>query len=53
MEICALRIGDFKLVTFPGELTVEIGLNIKQAVKDPSAFVAGSSATPRLSFSLT
>src|SRR5262249_60041482 len=30
-EMCALRIGDFKLVTFPGELTVEIGLNIKKA----------------------
>lgn len=41
VELCALRIGDFKLVTFPGELTVEIGLDIKKAVKDPCAFVAG------------
>jgi hypothetical protein len=41
VEMCALRVGDFKLVTFPGELTVEIGLNIKQAVNDPRAFVAG------------
>ena len=41
VEVCGLRIGDFKLVTFPGELTVEIGLNIKQAAKDPHAFVAG------------
>src|SRR5262249_21825886 len=41
VEMCALRIGDFKLVTFPGELTVEIGLNIKKAVHDPHAFVAG------------
>ena len=39
--MCALRIGDFKLVTFPGELTVEIGLNIKRAAGDPNAFVAG------------
>ena len=41
VEMCALRIGDFKLVTFPGELTVEIGLNIKKAAKDSGAFVAG------------
>lgn len=41
VELCALRIGDFKLLTFPGELTVEIGLNIKKAAKDSHAFVAG------------
>jgi hypothetical protein len=41
VEVCGLRIGDFKLVTFPGELTVQVGLNIKQAAKDPHAFVAG------------
>jgi hypothetical protein len=41
VEMCALRIGDFKLVTFPGELTVEIGLRIKQAANDRCAFVAG------------
>jgi hypothetical protein len=41
VEMVGLRIGDFKLVTFPGELTVEIGLNIKQAAKDSHAFVAG------------
>ena len=41
VEMCALRIGDFKLVTFPGELTVQIGLNIKKAARDPHAFVAG------------
>src|SRR5262249_22665354 len=41
VEMCALRIGDFKLVTFPGELTVEIGLNVKRAAGDPRAFVAG------------
>lgn len=40
-EVCGLRVGDFKLVTFPGELTVQIGLNIKKAVKDPHAFVSG------------
>lgn len=41
VEVCGLRVGDFKLVTFPGELTVQVGLNIKQAAKDANAFVAG------------
>jgi hypothetical protein len=41
VEVCALRVGDFKLVTFPGELTVEIGLDIKRLSKDAHAFVAG------------
>ena len=41
VEVAGLRIGDFKLVTFPGELTVEVGLNIKKAANDPHAFVAG------------
>lgn len=41
VEVCGLRVGDFKLVTFPGELTVQVGLNIKKAMDDPHAFVAG------------
>ena len=41
VEVCGLRVGDFKLVTFPGELTVQIGLNIKKAAKDAHAFVSG------------
>jgi hypothetical protein len=41
VEVCALRIGDFKLVTFPGELSVEIGMNIKRAAKDPNVCIAG------------
>ena len=41
VEVCGWRVGDFKLVTFPGELTVEIGLNIKRQAGDPGAFVAG------------
>lgn len=40
-ELCGLRIGDFKLVTFPGELTVQVGLNIKKAAPDATSFVAG------------
>ncbi len=41
VEVCGLRVGDFKLVTFPGELTVQVGLNIKKAAADSGAFVAG------------
>ena len=41
VEVCGLRIGDFKLVTFPGELTVQVGLNIKKAAADSGSFVAG------------
>lgn len=41
VELNALRIGDFKLMTFPGELTVRIGLQIKKAAKEPHTFVAG------------
>ena len=40
-EICGLRVGDFKLVTFPGEVTVQVGLNIKKAAGDPNAHVSG------------
>ena len=40
-EIIAARIGDFVLVTFPGELTVQIGLNLKKASPHPHTFVAG------------
>lgn len=41
VEVAALRVGDFRLVTFPGELTVPIGLNIKQASPHELTFVAG------------
>jgi hypothetical protein len=41
VEVCGLRVGDFKLVTFPGELTVQVGLNIKKAANDRHSFVAG------------
>ncbi|WP_395748980.1 hypothetical protein [Prosthecobacter sp.] len=40
-EVCGLRVGDFKLVTFPGEVTVQVGLNIKKAAKDAGTFVSG------------
>lgn len=41
VELNAVQIGDFRLMTFPGELTVRIGLNIKKATKQPHTFVAG------------
>ena len=41
VEMTGLRLGDFVLVTFPGELTVEIGLNIKKTSPHKSTFVAG------------
>lgn len=41
VELVGIRIGDFYLVTFPGELTVEIGLQIKQRAPHPLTFVAG------------
>lgn len=41
VEILGVRIGDFVLVTFPGELTVRIGLNIKKASPHQRTFVAG------------
>ena len=40
-EVCGLRVGDFKWVTFPGEVTVQVGLNIKKAAKDANAHVSG------------
>jgi len=41
VELSGLRVGDFVLTTFPGELTVPIGLNIKKASKHDLTFVAG------------
>lgn len=41
VELVALRVGDFVLVTSPGELTVQIGLNIKAASPHKPTFVAG------------
>lgn len=40
VEVVGLRVGDFVLVTFPGELSVEIGLNIKKRATSPCTFVA-------------
>ncbi|TWT31455.1 hypothetical protein [Blastopirellula retiformator] len=41
VELVGLRIGDFVLVTFPGELTSPIGMNIKKKSPHDLTFVAG------------
>ncbi len=41
VELSAIRIGEFRLVTFPGELTVQLGLNFKKNSKSPNAFLSG------------
>jgi hypothetical protein len=43
VELVGLRIGDFVLLSFPGELTVQIGLNIKSKSPHELTFVAGCS----------
>lgn len=40
-EVVRLRIGDFHLVTFPAEVTVEIGLGLKERSPHPLTFVSG------------
>lgn len=40
-EITALRVGELVLTTFPGELTVQIGLNIKKTSPVKNTLVAG------------
>lgn len=41
VELVGLRIGDFRLVTFPGERTVEIGLGLKKRAPAPLTFISG------------
>lgn len=41
VELLGIRIGDFVMTTFPGELTVQIGLNIKKKASHDLTFVAG------------
>jgi hypothetical protein len=40
-ELTGLRVGDFVLVGFPGELSVEIGLGIKRRAPRPFTFISG------------
>lgn len=41
VEMAGIRVGDFVLLTFPGELTVQIGLNLKARSPHRPTFVAG------------
>jgi len=41
VELVGLKVGDFVLVTSPGELTVEIGLGIKKRSPHKHTFVSG------------
>ncbi|MDD4144502.1 MAG: hypothetical protein PHN68_07695, partial [Prolixibacteraceae bacterium] len=41
VEIQAMKVGDFVLVTFPAEVSVQVGLNIKEKSPYSNTFVAG------------
>jgi 16S rRNA C967 or C1407 C5-methylase (RsmB/RsmF family) len=43
VELLGMRIADFVVTSFPGELTVQIGLNIKEKSPHEYTFVAGYS----------
>jgi hypothetical protein len=40
-EVVSLRVGEFRLVTFPAELTVEVGFAIREKSPHPLTFVSG------------
>ncbi len=40
-EMMGLRVGDFRLVSFPAELTVEVGFGIREKFPSPLTFVSG------------
>jgi len=40
-EIVSLQVGEFRLVTFPAELTVEVGFGIREKSPHPLTFVSG------------
>ncbi|MFP6649325.1 MAG: hypothetical protein VB817_07680, partial [Pirellulaceae bacterium] len=41
VEVVGFRIGEFVMITFPGELTVQIGLGIKERANHEHTYVAG------------
>ncbi|MFZ4102214.1 MAG: hypothetical protein ACOYKR_09670, partial [Sphingobacterium thalpophilum] len=40
VEILGIKIGNMQLITFPGELTVQLGLNIKRSAPNENTFIA-------------
>lgn len=42
-EVSGFRIGDARFITFPGELSVEIGIAIKEKYKEKNAYIVGYS----------
>jgi len=40
VEILGVKIGNMQLITFPGELTVQLGLNIKKSAPNENTFIA-------------
>lgn len=40
-EVVSLQVGEFRLVTFPAELTVEVGFGIREKSPHPLTFVSG------------
>jgi hypothetical protein len=40
-EVVGLRVGEFRLVTFPAELTVEVGLGLQAKATHPLTFISG------------
>ena len=43
VEVVGLRVGDFRLITFPGEVTIPIGLNLKKQSPHELTFISGYS----------
>lgn len=41
VEVAGLRVGDFRLVTFPGEVTVRVGLGLKERSPHELSFISG------------
>ncbi len=41
VEVVGLRVGDFRLITFPGEVTIPIGLGLKKKSSHDLTFISG------------
>ncbi len=41
VEVVGLRVGEFRLITFPGEVTIPIGLGLKKKSSHDLTFISG------------